>query len=65
MSPIQKAFKDKLKPYVKSLESPQVPEYHHEDERDENLEFDARNFYEENVDKREKAPLVNPEENPP
>ena len=51
MSPLEKAFKEKLKPFIKSQETPQVPEYHHEDERDEYLEFDARNFYEENCDK--------------
>ena len=70
MSPFEKAFKDKLKPFIKSQETPQVPEpAHHQDERDEYLEFDARNFYEENCDKEPYPPRTrrmqqNPEEPP-
>jgi hypothetical protein len=56
MNPLEKAFKEKLKPFIKSEETPKVPEYHHEDERDEYLEFDARNFYEENCDKEPYPP---------
>jgi len=56
MSPLEKAFKERLKPFIKSEETPQVPEYHHEDERDEYLEFDAVNFYEENCDKKPYPP---------
>ena len=41
-SPLEKAFKEKLRPFVKSQEQKPVPHFemmHHSDERDENLEF--------------------------
>ena len=67
MSPFEKAFKEKLKPFIKSQQTPQVPEpARHQDERDEYLEFDARTFSEENCDKEPYPPRarrqLNPEE---
>ena len=65
MSPFERAFKEKLKPFIKSQETPQVPEpAHHQDERDEYLEFDARNFYEENCDKEPYPPRSRRQQNP-